>query len=256
MADFTEFSYSYQPIYTPQLNILQSFKVYSSEPNNLAWNFVRKLSFGGSSGGGADTPDPHILAVEKVSMLPGWDASATKHVVLITDRPMKETITYNICDFSVRTGFGIKQANVCLNAPSVEELPTKYRSELCDSVWDAITSDICKQEFKTPTATRNITRTIQDAIGISTANKIAVSIVVPHPIVQPADKELTEKQLEYFAKATGGLFIKYNSFNTASYSDMMWQVLNHQPKHLELAYKDALKVLGEYEQIKVFWLVI
>jgi len=250
IADFNELSYGPQPIYLPQINIRQNFKAYSGGSSNLEANFVRNLAWGGSSGGGIDPADPHVLAIEKVATTPSWQQNATKHIILITDRPMKETYTYNICDPSIRIGLEITKPNVCLNTPSVEEASSADNSALCDTVWNAMIDDICKQEFNTPTSTRNITRTMQDAINISQANNITVSIVVPHPITQPINKELAEKQLEYFAKATGGLFIKYGSFSTASYSDMMWQVLNHQPEQLSLAYKDALSVLGEYESLK------
>ncbi len=257
LADISEQSYG-NTIYYPRYNFYQdpviyqppSGYIYSSTLNN---SFYRKLSWSGSSGGGVDRADPLGLAVEKTAMRASWDPNAVKHIILITDRPAKDPYTYNICDSIMTSNIGIPPLT-CTTTPSLTSLVTNQHPELCDTAWQIITGDECALGMSSPGSVHNITRRLNDSITVAQSQHVGVTVVVPHPLSgpnNPSDTIDTDKQLEYFAKATAGLYLKYNAFDRVAYSDMLWRVLNHQPKQIALAYKDALEILGPNQVLGV-----
>lgn len=240
VADFSELDGS--PHYIPRINIRQNLQWLDPNATALHRTFINRLSWGTWSGGGADLADPHIMAIERLSTYSGWNPEAIKHLVLISERPMKETYTYNICNSSIRTSIG-HTTYPCLTDPAQDTHTVNIHSDICDTAWQVITQVECTLGLKTPGSTYEITRTTRDALTIAQANGIAVTIVVPHRLTHPQsdfNKDATLAQLENFAKSTGGLFIEYDVFNTASYSDMMHRVLNHRPKQLLLTHQDVL----------------
>lgn len=232
----------------PRYNFLQDLRPYyppadSISSSSLYSVYLRKLAFGGWwSGGGVDRADPLGLAIEKTAMMSDWTSEATKHIILITNRPFKDPQVYNICNSTTYDNIGLPAGFNCLSQPKVA-YSAKAHPELCNNINEIIFDNVCKLDLPQPTPVHNISRTLNDQINLAQSQKVAVSIVVPHQIsmaVDPYDKTDVPAQLRYFAEATGGLYIKYDTFNRANYSDMLWQVLNHEPKRIELAYKDAL----------------
>ncbi|MBI1857025.1 cutinase family protein [Candidatus Saccharibacteria bacterium] len=231
----------YQPVNSP---------IYSTP---LTSNLINKLAWGdATSGGGADVPDPHGIMVEKTSLGTYWDPKAIKHIVLITDRPFKESFTYNICNASIWTQFNLPNPPNCYTNPEQVSALSYKHPELCDKVWLAITEETCSLNMASPGFVHNITRTFDDAIKVAQTQRTDVTVVIPHGLTATVtDKPAAEKRLEYFAKATGGLYLKYDVFGKADYTDMLWRVLNHQPKQIALAYKDALEILGPNQVLGV-----
>lgn len=239
VGDFGETGFN---SHIPRINLRQDFKPLQRtlNPSQQIQNiFIRQLAFGSPSGGGGDSAEPHILAIERMSMEPTWRDEARKHMVLISDRPIKDPYVYNMCNSDVRIGFGLMY-NRCTTDPAVEVGLTKYHPEFCKEAAEVLMSELCSLGLTVPKATHNVSRTLKDAIRIANSRNIAVSIVVPHDYPNGIDKQATEKQLEHLAKSTGGLFIKYDVFSQANYSDMVWRILNHSPVILRMSSFDII----------------
>jgi hypothetical protein len=255
IADVSEQSYG---LLYPRYNFHQDLSLYQAptypiSSSTLTNNFIRKLSYGGLSGGGVDRADPLGLAVEKTTMRASWNPDAVKHIILITDRPAKDPYTYNICDGVLQTNIGLPPLS-CTTTPGLTTLDTNYHPEICETAWLVITQNQCTLTMPAPGPVHSITRKLNDYISVAQAHRVDVNVVVPHPLRLPDgpnDRLDANKQLEYFAKATAGLYLKYNGFDRAAYSDMIWQILNHRPKNIALAYKDALDVLGDGQVLGV-----
>jgi hypothetical protein len=245
VGDFGETGFN---SHIPRINLRQDFKPLQRtlNPSQQIQNiFVRQLAFGAPSGGGGDVPEPHILAIERMAMEPTWRDEARKHMVLISDRPIKDPYIYNMCNSDVRIGFGLMY-NRCTTDPAVEVGLTKYHSEFCKEAAEVLMSESCSLGLTVPKATHNVSRTLKDAIRIANSRNIAVSIVVPHDYPNGIDKEATEKQLQNLAKSTGGLFIKYDVFSQANYSDMVWRILNHSPATLRMSNFDIIDTKDQW----------
>lgn len=251
VSDFSEAKSG--EVFIPRVNHLQRFLEYNERPiNTFNSTLVSRLSYGGLSGGGADLKDPHILALERALMRPGWENTKRKHILLLTDRPLKTTYEYNICNSAISNNLmGIGSPN-CMSKEDITSYPASFYSLLCDKIYTALTAKSCKINIDEETPTHNIERTLDDAIQLAQTKKIAVSVVIPHTFQQPAPHTAEEidkmkKELEYLAKATGGLYLEYNKpeFKYAEYTNMMLRVLNHMPKNIALAYKDAWDILND-----------
>jgi hypothetical protein len=229
----------------PRINIRQTpTKILSNLENAM----YRKLSFGGPSGGGLDVPEPHQLAVEKAAMTSVTTPDTIKHVVLITDRPFHDTYLYNICNSDVRTAFGILEDNQCNIDPLQETASAVLHSERCKNAYQALTSTVCAVASQTPTLTYNVTRSKRDAATFAVLKDVAVTVVVPHGFYPGIDEAATERDLKKLASDTGGLYLKYPAFNKANYTNMLWKVLNHQPKRTPLAFLDDLNSITSESQ--------
>ncbi len=230
----------------PRINIRQTPTRILSDLENAMY---RKLSYGVLSGGGLDVPEPHQLAIEKAAMTSATTPDTTKHIVLITDRPFSETYTYNICNSDVRIGFGILEDNKCNSDPLQETASAVLHSERCKNAYQALTSSVCSVASQTPLLTYNVTRSKRDAATFAVLRDVAVTVVVPHGFYPGIDEAAAERDLKKLASDTGGLYLKYPVFNKANYTNMLWKVLNHQPKRTPLAFLDDLSsVQSETEQ--------
>ncbi len=193
-----------------------------------------QLAWGGRSGGGLDAPDPHQVAIERVAMSMGGN-TGRKHIVLITNRPIHQTYHYNICNSNVRTNFGITTPNTCNTDPSLEADLARLHSERCANAYQALTNTYCRVGLTAPSHTFNVNRSADDAVTFAVMNDIAVTVVVPQQIDHRYKNE-TEVSLKKLAAKTGGLYLSYESFTKANYTNMLWRVLNHRPKKSPLAF--------------------
>ena len=244
LGDYSEVGTTEKRI--PRVNI---HTLPTRNTDQLYSRMISKLSYGTLSGGGLDIPDPHQIAIERAAMISSTDHSVKKHIILITDRPFQENYTYNICSSDVRIGFGIMSSNMCGTNPSLETGQARGNSERCAQVFKALTEPTCSVELTSPGFTYNVSRTREDAATFAIMNDVAVTVVVPHASAfLNANEELKLKKL---AADSGGLFIKYDSFTKASYTDMIWRVLGHEPKRMPLAYIDKLDEL-DYTQGEAF----
>jgi hypothetical protein len=227
----------------PRINLRQDFKplqATATPTDQILKTFISKLAFGTLSGGGGDAADPHILAIERMLMEPSWRQDAKRHLVIISDRPLKETYTYNMCNSDVRSGFGL-DFNYCMSQPALESGLTKTHPEYCQTAIQVLADTDCSL---------GNTRTLQDAIKMANSKNIDVSIVVPHAFPVGVNNDAAKQQLEYLAGSTGGLFLKYDVFSQASYSDMMWQILNHSAPLMRLSSYDPVDTINQWGEAK------
>lgn len=193
----------------------------------------RKLSYGGLSGGGLDSPDPHQLGIEKAIRATNWRPEAEKHVVILTDRPLLPSITFNMCDSVSISGFGIENSSTCYTETNNLNRSSKYHSEWCTEIYETLTQELC-----TYTGMVNykylITRSESSSIELMQASDVSVSVVLPHGYRGDVDKNIAKPKLEDISKTGGGKFIEYSTFNLANYTDMFWQILNHKPNRISL----------------------
>jgi hypothetical protein len=245
-------------IFIPRFDNLQSFKYYTGydinnptfTSSNLTQSFAKQYPFGNQSMGGGDWADPHGLAVEKASFSSGWRPDAQKHIILMTDRPAKDDYSFNICHATVRSWLHVPNTDglgACLtNAGATDIWPKSQHSEFCQTIYLAITSETCKNSIPSAGSVNLVHRNINDAIIAAQSQHIAVDVVIPNKITNQFHPELIPKMvadLEYLAKATGGIFIYYDQrdkYDVAAYSDTIFQVLNHTPKDIVITYKEAL----------------
>lgn len=230
----------------PRINI-DLLPTDNLERVNFAMN--RKLAFGSLSGGGVDFPDPHQLAIEKGSMVVDWRDGSTKHLVIITDRPFLESVTYNMCNSDVRIGFGTNTTNNCSTNPILETDSSKTHSERCVNTYQVLTQDSCSLNMPNPGYRYDVSRKINDAITIAEAKGIAVSFIVPHAYRSGTDPTQIKSQFKKVANDTGGLFLEYEAFTRSAYTDAVWRILNHHPKKLPLAALDSFNTLGSIDSI-------
>ncbi len=255
--------------YIPRVDNIQSFMPYtgynvnnpSFSTSNLYNAFASRYPFGNQAMGNGDWADPHVVAVEKSAFASGWRPEAEKHIVLVTDRPPKTTYSFNLCNGTVRSWMHVPETNgyiACyINGGVFDIWPKVQHSEFCATVYLAITNDQCKNPITKPGNIQMTTRTLNDAIIAAQSQHIAVDVVIPNKITNQYFPQLVPKMandLEYLAKATGGIFINYNQrdkFDKAAYSDMMYQVLSHKPKDITIAYKEALETKDGFKSGQV-----
>lgn len=230
---------------TTQIKTRQQPLAANTDAANLSFIFSQKLNDGNAFASNGDFENPHGLAIEKTALNTKWAPGANKHLVLITSAPYYKKQSYNICNSAFATSFGVPSSQFnCYGGPFSASFSQTEHSEICAGAIVILTKPSCV--ISTPPQTTNLTilRTIKESAQIAQATGVAVTIVVPHPTgasAYPGYKEETIlKELEALAKSTGGLFLKYDSFTTAAYSDMMWRVLNHTPGTMTLAYQDVL----------------
>lgn len=257
VGDFNENSFYTSTGFLTRAHLRQDLKPYGLGWGNLTWTFYRNLAHGGLSGGGGDVPDPHTLALERMTTRPSWRPEATKHLVLITNRPAKDPHTYDICDGAFRGNSGISNPNVCYGPlPAIDQQSSRLYPDLCDTIRQALTQDVCTLEHKGPGFQHKITRTLDDAITAARAKGISISVVIPSPTKQSptsidyVSQAKINEQLGRLTSSTGGIFLEYDNFHRDSYSDMIWQVLNHTPKQLQLAHHDSVEALGAGESLQ------
>lgn len=221
----------------------------TSNLETVNYAFNRKLAFGSLSGGGIDFPDPHQLAIERGVMATNWRSNATKHLVIITDRPFLESVTYNMCNSDVRIGFGITTPNTCPTDISLETDSSTTHPERCKSPYEVLTQTTCALEMTSPGYRYDVTRSVRDAITFAEAKGIAVTFIVPHDYRPGTDTQSVQMQFRKVAKDTGGLFLEYDAFTRANYTDAVWRILNHHPKKLPLAMLEDFNTLGSIDAL-------
>ena len=241
----------------PRVNNVQALLPYvgynptnpSSGSSNLAQAFASRYPFAQPQMGGGDFADPHGLAIEKTVFAGGWRPDVEKHIVLITDRAPKQTYSYNICHATVRSWLQIPNTSgydACYAKFGTDIWPKVEHPEVCETVYKAIIQSQCTNPIPTPGYTHYINRTLNDGITAAQAQNITVDVVVPYKITDqynPSNVDKMINDLKYVAKSTGGKFIYYDQrtqYDGALLSDTLYQIFNHTPTSLLLAYKEAL----------------
>lgn len=228
--------------------------------DNLNSKMYKSLAFGGLSGGGLDKPDPHQIGIERAVMSTAWRDEAEKHVVVISNRMPSDNYTYNICNSSVRIGFGITTSNQCNINPALETDLARLHPERCSKVYDVLTKTNCAIGLTNPFHTFNVVRKVDDAIALAQARGIIVDVVVPSTITQFFDsttgitytEPMITAALKEIADSTGGVFLQYSSFTKANYTDMYWRILNHKSHVLPLAAIENFDTAGSVDGLSPF----
>lgn len=238
--------------YLPRVNNIQALLPYvgynPANPNsvsNISSLINSRYPFAGVQMGGGDYADPHGLAVEKSVFAGGWRAEAEKHLVLITDRPAKQTYSYNICNATVRSWLQIPNTNgyeACYTNFGHDVWPKVLHPEVCQTVLMAITQQECANPLQTPGYTQLNTRTLEDGILAAQSQNIAVDIVVPYKITDPYNQFGVDNMmhdLRYLAESTGGKFIYYDQrtqFDKTLLTDTVRQIFGHTPTRLQIVH--------------------
>ncbi len=234
--------------YIPRTNVRQGLAPYQN--NNLTHTMAQKLSWGGLGGGGADLPDPHALAIEKAIQNQQWDEKATKHLVLFTDRPAKETQTYNVCNSSVQSNMITEVVRPCNEAQNYQTVSTNQGSFYCATIQIVMERQNCKLRASQPYYINKITRSLNDAILLANSKGVAITVVA-HQAMNRADVDnnAVRQQIKSIADRTGGLFLEYQAFDKPQYSDVMWKVLTHKPKKLRLTSYDNTRFFDGVQKL-------
>lgn len=209
----------------------------------------RKLAYGGQSGGGLDLSDPHQLGIEKAIRAAKWREGAERHVVLITERPMSSSISFNFCDSRAITGFNYDNNATCTDEPSDFNKSTALHSERCKQIYEIVTQAKC--EVALPSSGRyQVTRNESSLNELIETSSVAVSIVVPHGFKSGTSEESARLKLSQIAQSSGGLFLEYPEFNRANYSNLVWRVLNNKFERKKLsAIQDFDSVNSTYGSV-------
>ncbi len=239
IMDYNEDFDAYQKDFA-RITMRQQIKPFQrTTSGNLTYNFLWNVGWGQRSyGGGTNYPDPHGLAIERAVTQANWREGATKNLVLFTNRPAKESVTYDICNTSLLSYFGMPDKNVCTPDNTNAPVSTQLGPLICENTRMVLTQQVCTAHNDgNKWYIHEITRKLQDELALATAKGVAITIVVPnkpYPRADYPDMGKMYDQLKKIAESTGGLFLTYDSFNKAAYSDVMWRVLSNKPKTLSL----------------------
>jgi len=174
-----------------------------------------------------------------------WRQSALKNLVLITEHPSFETVSYNLCQTFMRL-YGEMNGVDCSN----EQFATNRHPERCISIYLSVTESVCEYDYDSYGPNHVITRTLQDAVIFARSKGIAVHIIQPRAMrnITGYDIAASEQQLKELAEATGGLYIKKTVFDQPSIRDSFWQILTHKPYIQEFSlYRASSYLMGDIE---------
>lgn len=215
----------------------------SSTGSNLVKSFNTKYKGVPFIAGGGDVSDPYQVAIERTVAGGGWrtDPEVERNIVMIVDRPPKDPYQYNICHTTLRSSLKYPDVNSyknCFTDPIEESWPSDDFPEACATVLIAMTEPQCTKPLTTPTQSHIIKRSNNEALKIAQANRVKVSIVIPHKITDPnhpLNSQLVQTQMKALAEATGGIFINYSDkdlYSPAVLQDTLYQVFTKQPRAL------------------------
>jgi hypothetical protein len=223
--------------------------------SNLQNLINKRYPFGQTHYGSGDYPNPLGMAVEKAAFSTDWRNDTTRHLILFTDRPLKESYTYNYCNGVIEQRSSTQASVNCTLTANSDTWQKANHPEVCKTVFLAITQDTCTNPSQSVGTTQTITRTLDDEIAVAQTQKVAVDVVIPFNIrsrfLDQPSHDAAIHNLEYLAKATGGKFMyydKYNQYNPTLFTDTLYQIFGHTPKPLVLAYKDALDLQQEFDK--------
>jgi hypothetical protein len=197
--------------------------------------FAGNVYVGGGLGGGGDYPENHGMLIERGGMYAGWRSSATKHLVIFAERPAHENYSFKLCFSSVYAALPYSGANPCTEGNLFQ---TTSQPQWCENIIIVISSSSCP--YVGPTGfTKIISRSLSDAVTLARSKGFVVDIVQPHTArntqPDPYTPAYVENQLKTLAESTGGLYLKYDVFDEPAMRDAIWQILNHQPKLMNLS---------------------
>lgn len=196
--------------------------------------------------GGGDIPDPYQVALERAIVANNWraDPNVERNIVMIVDRPPKETYSYNICSTQFRSGMGYTEVNTyntCYANFRPESFPTHQFPEFCRTIQLGITQSECTNPMTSPSLSYRVNRSHADAIKLAQLHKVKVSIVIPYKFAPDSQnvlgKQSVRDEIKALAEATGGIFIYHgdtSNFSANHLADDLHKVFTKKQNNLSV----------------------
>lgn len=210
---------------------------YTQVPNQLSTKTSNMFNWSpyiyGGLGGGGDYPENHGMAIERASMQASWRSGAIKHIVLFAERPATEQWSFNMCDSMTASQLPINLPTRCLPGSTFS---ATSQSVYCESVLLVTLGSQCSLPNGS-TQPHIIARNLAEEVKLARSKGFVVDIIQPHEArtgIQGWEPQKVSAQLKNLAESTGGLYLKYGTFDEPAMRDAIWQILNHQPRLMDV----------------------
>lgn len=204
--------------------------------------------FGKGNVGAGDSFYNLQTPLEKLSITTPWREGSEKHIILITNKPAPDTITYDICSQPYRIGLPVTTIKSCqFSSFDPEWWSTNAVPGVCKTIVEALTQATCPTPVNKAGTKQYISRTLNDGIYAAQNKGVKVHTIIPHNVVEHLSLQymyhghkLRSKiftDMQRVAEQTGGKYSYYdllNSYSTAALTDTIRSTLGYRAIDIEV----------------------